>query len=262
MKHVLLAEWTKFRTMPSTPWLFAGIIAVMLAVGAAVTATTHTRHCPTASTCLEDLPKLSLTGVMAAQLVVIVLAVLAIGNEYGTRLIQTTLLAAPRRWHVLAAKLIIVTAVTVAACTAGAMASLAVGRGILARNGFGAANGYPLLSLHDSLTVRATVGTVLYLALIAMLSMGIATVIRDTAAGLTTVVTLLFLSPMLLTFISNPLWHQRVAKYSPMNAGLAIQATMRLETLPVKPWAGLGVLACYAAAATIAGMVALRQRDA
>ena len=33
-----------------------------------------------------------------------------------------------------------------------------------------------------------------------------------------------------------------------MTAGLAIQATTGLNTLPISPWAGLGVLAAWAAA--------------
>jgi hypothetical protein len=43
----------------------------------------------------------------------------------------------------------------------------------------------------------------------------------------------------------------------PMTAGLAIQATTSLNTLPISPWAGLGVLAAWAA-----GALLLRMRDA
>jgi ABC-2 type transport system permease protein len=47
-----------------------------------------------------------------------------------------------------------------------------------------------------------------------------------------------------------------------MTAGLAIQATTSLRTLPINPWAGLGVLAAWAAAALLAGGLLLRLRDA
>jgi len=47
-----------------------------------------------------------------------------------------------------------------------------------------------------------------------------------------------------------------------MNAGLAIQATTGLRSLPISPWAGLGVLAAWAAAAMLAGGLLLRLRDA
>ena len=38
-----------------------------------------------------------------------------------------------------------------------------------------------------------------------------------------------------------------------MTAGLAIQATTDLRSLPISPWAGLGVLAAWAAAALLVG---------
>ena len=47
-----------------------------------------------------------------------------------------------------------------------------------------------------------------------------------------------------------------------MTAGLAIQATTNLRGLPIGPWAGLGVLAAWAAAALLTGGLLLRPRDA
>ena len=46
-----------------------------------------------------------------------------------------------------------------------------------------------------------------------------------------------------------------------MTAGLAIQDTAGLRGLPISPWAGLGVLAAWAAAALLAGALMLRVRD-
>ena len=47
-----------------------------------------------------------------------------------------------------------------------------------------------------------------------------------------------------------------------MTAGLAIQATTGLRSLPVSPWAALGVLAASAAGALLVGGLPLRLRDA
>jgi ABC-2 type transport system permease protein len=47
-----------------------------------------------------------------------------------------------------------------------------------------------------------------------------------------------------------------------MTAGLAIQATTGPNRLPIAPWAGLGVLAAWAAAALLAGGLVLSWRDA
>jgi ABC-2 type transport system permease protein len=47
-----------------------------------------------------------------------------------------------------------------------------------------------------------------------------------------------------------------------MTAGLAVQATTGLADLPIGPWAGLAVLAAWAATALAAGGLALRLGDA
>ena len=47
-----------------------------------------------------------------------------------------------------------------------------------------------------------------------------------------------------------------------MTAGMAIQATTGLRSLPIAPWAGLGVLAAWAAVMLLAGGWLLRMRDA
>ena len=78
------------------------------------------------------------------------------------------------------------------------------------------------------------------------------------ATGL--VLGLLYLTPIVTTLVSDPTWHDRLRKLSPMTAGLAVQSTVDLT--PIAPWSGLGVLALWSAAALVAGAAALRFRDA
>jgi ABC-2 type transport system permease protein len=47
-----------------------------------------------------------------------------------------------------------------------------------------------------------------------------------------------------------------------MTAGLNIQATTGLRSLPLTPWQGLAVLAAWAAGTLLAGGLLLRIRDA
>jgi ABC-2 type transport system permease protein len=47
-----------------------------------------------------------------------------------------------------------------------------------------------------------------------------------------------------------------------MTAGLASQATTNLHSLPIAPWAGLGVLTAWALASLLVGGLLLRLRDA
>ena len=48
----------------------------------------------------------------------------------------------------------------------------------------------------------------------------------------------------------------------PMSAGLAVQATVDVDALPIGPWQGLGVLALWALTALLAGGLLFERRDA
>ena len=127
--------------------------------------------------------------------------------------------------------------------------------------GLDPAHGYALISIDHGSTLRAAFGSVLYLGLIALLSLGIATVARDTAASTGIVLGLLYLPPLLAQLVSGP-WHRHIEQIAPMAAGVAIQATRNIRSPPISPWAGLGVLAAWAAGLLLAGLAVLTARDA
>jgi ABC-2 type transport system permease protein len=171
-------------------------------------------------------------------------------------MIRVTLAAVPRRLTMLAAKASVLTALVVAAGAVGVLASLLAGRLILPAHGFAA------LSLGDGATLRAAIGSVLYLALIALLSLGAATALRDSGLAIAVVLGLLYVLPVIGGLVLSPAWEHRFQRYSPASAGLTIEATRHLGGLPIGPWQGLGVLAAWAAAALLAGGLLLRLRDA
>ncbi len=257
MRHALHAEWTKLRTAPGTVWLLAG--SILLTAGASALAAEIVK-CP--GSCSADTTKVSLTGVMLGQATVATLAVLAMSSEYSTGMIRVTLAAMPRRPALLAAKAAVLTVMVLAAGAIGVGASLLAGRLLEPGNGFTTGNGFVPLSLADGPTLRAAAGSVLYLALVALLSLGAAAALRDSAVAITVVLGLLYIFPVLGDVVLNPVWQHRFERWAPMNAGLAIQATRNLATLPIGPWAGLGVLAAWAAVALLAGGLLLRLRDA
>jgi ABC-2 type transport system permease protein len=253
--ETLHAEWTKLRTLASTGWLMAGAVALTVAVSAATVA---------ASTLAPGLDpaELSLTGIQAGQAVVAILAVLVISNEYSTGMIRVTLTAMPRRHTVLAAKAALAGGLALAAGAVAVLASALAGRLILPGRGFTPANGYQLVSLGNGPDLRAACGSVLYLALIALLSLGVATAVRDSAVAIGTVLALLYLFPIVAAVVSNQHWQRHLEQIGPMTAGLYIQATVGVRALPLTPWQGLGVLALWAAGALILGGLVLRFRDA
>jgi ABC-2 type transport system permease protein len=259
IRDCLHAEWTKVRTAPGTIWLLAA--AMVLTVGVSTGAAAATR-CPAGAGCPVDVTKLSLTGVQAGQALVAILAVLMVSAEYSTGMIRTTLTAMPRRSAVLAAKAAILTGLVLAAGTAGVAGSVLAGRLILPGHGFTPANGFPLESLAHGPVLRAAAGSVLYLALVGLLSLGAAAAVRDSAVAIGTVLALLYLFPIVAAVAASQNWHRHLEQIGPMTAGLAIQATTGLRGLPIGPWAGLGVLAAWAAGALLAGGILLCLRDA
>jgi ABC-2 type transport system permease protein len=209
-----------------------------------------------------DPAKLSLTGVQAGQAIVAIVAVLAVSGEYSSGMIQVTLTAVPRRLTVLAAKATLITGLVLAAGAVAVLASALAGRLILPGHGFTAAHGYPPLSLGTGPVLRAACGSVLYLALIALLGLGVAAAVRESAVAIGLVLGLLYVVPIVTSVISNQHWQRHLAQIGPMTAGLGIQATANLKSLPLTPWQGLGVLALWAAGALTAGALVLRFRDA
>ena len=257
-REELHAEWTKLRTAPSAFWLAAAVLVVTLGVDVAGSASVVCRS----ADCAQDPVKLSLIGVYLGQALVAITAVLVVCGEYSTGMIRVTFSAMPRRSVVLAAKAVWVCVFTLVAATLAVGGSLLVARFVMPGRGFTAAHGFPLDSFTDGTALRAAGGTVLYLGLIGLLSLGVAALVRDSAAAIGIVLGLLYLSPILAGAISSPVWHDRIERYAPMSAGLAIQATRNLAGLPIGPWEGLGVLALWAAGALLVGGAVLRMRDA
>jgi ABC-2 type transport system permease protein len=241
------AEWTKLRTLASTWWLLVAAVAGTAVFGALMTVALDRKHC--GDPCVVDTMQRSLYGVRVGQIAVAVLAVLAVANEFGTGMVGVSVTAVPRRAMGLLAKLVVVTATALAAGAIAVAASLLAGALIVPRRGFA----------HLDLTDwRPAVGSVLYLALIALLASAIAVIVRDTGGAVAAVLAVLYTAPLLALMAASPRWQHRLHRFSPMDAGLAVQAAKPPD---IGPWAGLGVLALYAAAAVLVALLVFERRD-
>jgi ABC-2 type transport system permease protein len=258
MREAVHAEWTKLRTLSGTAWLLLAIVAMTVALSLLASSTVT---CDSAN-CGQDPAKVALTGVEFGQAVAAVLGVLAIGGEYNTGMIRVTLAAMPRRSTVLAAKAIVVGALALAAGIAAVLVSVLAAGLILPGHGFTGAHGFTGLSLTQAAVLRATVGSALYLALIALLGVGVAAMTRDSGASIGIVLGLLYIFPIVIAVVSNPRWHKDLQQIAPLNAGLAVQSTVNMQSQPIGPWAGLCVLAAWAVGALLLGGILLRLRDA
>lgn len=197
MRNAIVAEWTKLRTSPGPWWLLLATATVTLALGSAVSAASGVGS-----------PRLALSGVYLGQAPIAVLAVVVVSGEYSTAMIGTTLTAIPNRAIVLAAKALVLTVVVAAVATPTVLASLVV----------------PGQWSADGPVLRAGAGAVAYLILIAILSLGVAAVVRDSAVAIGTVLGLLYLPPILVQMVANPDLHRILDRTAPMNAGLGVLA--------------------------------------
>jgi ABC-2 type transport system permease protein len=260
LRDALHAEWTKLRTVAGPAWLLATVVAATAGVGAAVDAASR---CPAGQICQADTAKLTFSGIYLGQAVVAILAVLVVSNEYSTGMVRVTLAAMPRRGLVLAAKAALATGLVLVAGAAGVLGSLLAGRLMLPGHGYTVARGFTALSLGDGPMLRAAAGSVLYLGLIALLSLGVAALVREAAVAIGVTLGLLYLFPIIAAVVgADPHWQRHLEQIGPMQAGLYIQATTNLSSLPLSPWAGLGVLALWAGGALVCGALSLRLRDA
>lgn len=242
MRHALHAEWTKLRTTPGTSLLLLAVIAATVGIGVLAAAT--------ADGSSTDVTKTILTGVQLGQAVVAVLAVQVIGSENATGMIHTSLAAVPARLTVLAAKALTLTAVVTIAGAVAVLGSLWAGDRLLP------------LPATDAAVLRAAGGSVLYLVLIGLLALGVTTAVRNPATAVGLVLGLLYLFPIIGLAATDPDFQRRLEQVGPMAAGLTIQATTGLDSLPLDPWQGLAVLGGWAAAALLTGGLLLRLRDA
>jgi ABC-2 type transport system permease protein len=257
MSAALRAEWTKLRTQQSTAWLLLGAALATVATSVAIVAVTHVSNAVRGG----DSTRMSLVGIYLGQLLLATLAIQTITEEYATGMIRLTFTAMPNRTRVLASKALSLLGPTIAASVVMVTGCLVAGRLLLPAAGLGPTHGYAIISLAHNATLRAAAGTATYLPLIALLSLGIATVVRDTATSTGAVFSLLFL-PQILARIVGGAAGRHIEQIAPMTAGLSVEATTRLHTLAIQPWAGLAVTAAWTAASLTTAALTLRLRDA
>ncbi|WP_333768843.1 ABC transporter permease subunit [Streptomyces sp. IBSBF 2435] len=210
----------------------------------------------------------SLIGAFAGLVVVTVVATMSVTAEYRRGLIRTTLTANPRRGRVLAAKAVVIGSVSFV--TGLAAAALAVPLVGAVEKG----KGFPLHRTPFATDVRVVVGTAALFAVTAVLALALGTVLRRSAGAVTAVVVAIVLPYILAVAAVLPAGPSRwLTRLTPAAAFAVQQSVHRYAQVaadytpaegyfPLSPWAGLGVLCGYAAAAVAVAAVLLRGRDA
>jgi regulation of enolase protein 1 (concanavalin A-like superfamily) len=201
----------------------------------------------------------SLLGVRLGLIGAVILGVLFMTAEFKAGTMRTTFTVAPRRGQVLAAKSIVLTTVTFLVALVPCVAARFIAPPLQHRAGYGPP-AYTTPSFGDPGVVRPVLGTALVLALIALLSMAVGTLLRRTSAVMVLLAGFV-VAPTVLSGLSETAdaW---LGRFTPI-AGLAIQQTTYLPGRTfIGPWAGLGVLGAYTAVLLAAAYWRLRSRDA
>ena len=281
LRRAMAAEWTKLWSVRSTMWTLVATGVAVVGLCALSTGTVS------ASDLIDDPTRRSLVGIFLGQLIFGVLGVLVMGAEYGTGTIRATLAALPRRPVVLGAKVLVFGAVALVVSEVFAFAAFALGQAILsAKHAVGASaviaqhahqlgvkvppNVKAVVSSSGSASLgqpgvlRAVIGAGLYLAVLGLLALGLATIIRHTAGAISAFVGIVLVLPLIVqalpTSISNA-----VARYLPANIGLVLFSTHGVPDRigpAFSPWAGFALLVGYTVAILGLGCWVLVRRDA
>ena len=193
---LLRAEWLKLRSMTST-WVLVGI---SFALGLYTTATSARAGLFLIDQINQDYDTdLGLNNLSSSMwgapiwsgVLLAMLGVLSITNEYSSGMIRTTLTITPSRWPAMAAKAIVVAAFafvsTAIAEFLGALLTLPQATGMR-------------FDLFLPSGLRVWLGSSLVLALMAVLGLGLGTLIKNTAVAIVAYFGLMLILPMLFLF--------------------------------------------------------------
>lgn len=249
----LRSEFTKIRSTRSTYWTLLALIVVTVGIGALASygAASHANGIDKAS---FDATQQSLAGLYVGQLVIAVLGALTITSEYSTGMIRTSLAVQPRRGTLFAAKAMVFAVVSLITGLVACFASFFLGQALMSSH-------HLSVTLSQPHVLRAVIGGALFLTACGMLAFGLGAIMRHTAGAITTAIGLLFVVSILVNFLPHS-WQVNVDKWMPAIAGSQVWATKVTDPHQFSAWGGFAVLAAYAAAAIVAGLVMFRTRDA
>ena len=241
--HLLLAEWTKIRSVRSTVWSL--ILLVVVTLGFTVLFTWLTvygwnKSDPTqrAQIMADPVSTILGSGLFLGQLTICVLGVLVIASEYSTGVIRASLLAVPRRIPMLIAKAVVFAALVLVVGECVTFASFFIGQPIL--------HSHAPVSLGEPGVARAVWGSGLFLAVLGLFAMSIGAIIRHTAGAITGVIAFVLVLAPLTQLIPGKIG-KYVHGYLPTEAGHLIGQAHQQANQVLSPWAGFGVFCLWTA---------------
>ena len=258
--NLMLAEWTKIRSVRSTLWSLAIFVVLTLGLTALLTwLTVHqiqNGHAARRSAdLLADPVHFVLgTGLAFGQLAICVLGALTMTTEYSTGVIRASFLAVPRRFSVLAAKCVVFALLIFVVAEVASFCSFFIGSPLV----------HPLVtvSLSQPGVTRAVIGEGLYLTVLGLFALAIGTTIRHSAGAIAIVIGLVLVVPGLLSLLDSYDWGAHIHAWFPIVAGGYITADHQQSGQLLTPWQGFGVFCLWTVLLLAAATYLLDRRDA
>ncbi|MFE0025640.1 ABC transporter permease subunit [Amycolatopsis sp. NPDC059021] len=251
-RTVLLSEWTKIRSVRSTK--VALLANFLLGFGISMLFSLMFRNYfsdPKSDASGFDAIFSGLGGLLYTQIALVVFGVLVVSAEYSMGTIRASLAAVPRRGLFYAGKVMTGTAVAFGVSVVTVFVTFFASQATI---------GHPhSVSLGDPGVTRAVVGLCLYMTLISMFSMGVATMLRSSTFSLGILIPLFFIVSRILANIPGI---KVLARYLPDQAGQQVMYLIPQGDSPLSPWGGLLVLVGWTVAALAGGYLVFRTRDA
>ncbi|HEY6791245.1 MAG TPA: ABC transporter permease [Trebonia sp.] len=256
---LLAAEWTKIRSVRSTVWSVAAFIVVAIGLSTLIAIVLH--HNWSQPGAHPQLTRIQTdpTGVIfgagfgLGQLAISVLGAIVITSEYSSGAIRSSLLAVPRRLEMLAAKAIVFTGLIIVVGAITVFSVFFISTSILSSD--------VSITLGQPGVLRATIGGILYLALVGLFALAIGGLIRHTAGAIATVIGMILVVPILIGLIPGTI-AAHVTAYLPTQAGELIGQTAQQSGDLLSPWQGFGVFCVWVAVLLVADGWLLVHRDA
>jgi ABC-2 type transport system permease protein len=256
----LRAEWTKIRSVRSTPWSLLVFVVLALGLTALFTWLTvkqiQNGHADRRSAAIFADPVSFIlgTGISFGQLAICVLGVLTITSEYATGVIRASLLAVPKRLPMLAAKALVFAALIFAVAEATMFSSFLIGKPLI----------HPLstVTLGQPGVTRAVIGAGLYLTVLGLFALAIGALIRHTAGAIAIVIGLVLVVGPLLGLLDSYWWGAHIHAWFPTVAGGYITADHQQSDQLLSPWQGFAVFCGWTVLLLAAAGYLLRRRDA
>jgi ABC-type transport system involved in multi-copper enzyme maturation permease subunit len=253
--RVLHSEWTKFRSLRSTWLALAATIVLSLGL-ATLFGWSYAKQIDAGEVepSVAEAIDVAFLAMDLPALVLAILGVLQMGGEYGTGSIRSTLTAVPRRLAVLWAKALVLLLVAVPVMGAVSLISFVVSQAFAGSDG---------ATLTDPGVARAIAGVTAYIVALGLLGLGVAAIVRNTAAAITLVVVVMLVVPGLVVAMPDAV-QDHIAPYLPILAASAMYTQDDGGGDPglLSPGAGAIVLLAWILAALAAGALVLKRRDA